>query len=84
MTYYEITKKLLGLISPIGETHTDECRYKNLEETIEVVDGLLYDISNVSVCTNRPEASMSKAGKRAKEFLQQIADEIGPAQPKED
>lgn len=76
MTNYDFIKKILGVIQPWGETRTDEQRYENLEATIKVVDKLLYDIYDVSKDANRHEASMAKAGKRAKAFLQQLADYI--------
>ena len=76
MTLHEITKKLTGEIQPVGETHTDERRFKNLEEAIELCDRLLFDIGETARFADRPEASMSKAGKRAKEFMEQVRDEI--------
>jgi len=74
MTNYDVIKKLIGPIQPIGESNTDEIRYKNLQETILVVDKLLADIWNVSGDSERVEASIKKAGKTAKQFLQDIKD----------
>ena len=76
MTIYDVTKKLTGDIRPVGESHTDERRFKNLEEAIELCDRLLFDIAEIARFADRPEASMSKSGKRAKEFMEQVRDEI--------
>ena len=70
MTNYDVVKKLIGNIQPIGAAHIDEERLKNLKETIDLVELLLSDISNVAREASRQEASMKKAGIYAKEYLQ--------------
>jgi DUF1009 family protein len=69
---YEVAKKLLGPIEPVGETRTDDERYENLEATIEVVNKLLFDIAQVAVNKDRVEHSMKKAGERAQKFLNEV------------
>lgn len=72
MTPYEIITKLVGPIHPVGESHTDGKRFKNLEETIDLVESLLFDLEEVAGNANRQEHSLNKAGKRAKEFLEEL------------
>ena len=69
MTNYDVVKKLLGDISPVGETNTDNDRYDNLKETIELVDSLLENIYEVSFFENRVEYSMKRSGELASKFL---------------
>jgi len=78
MTNYDVITKLIGRISPIGETNEDEKRYQNLLATIDVVSTLLHDISIVEPCKHKVEYSMKKAGEKASEFLSFIATEYAP------
>lgn len=48
MTNIDIVRKLIGPVMPVGETHIDEERLKNLQELINLVEGLLYDIDDVA------------------------------------
>lgn len=70
---YEVIKKLIGKIYPVGESHTDEIRYENLLEMLSLIDRLLFDVNTVANHRTNHQASMAKAGKRAKEFLNDIA-----------
>lgn len=72
MEMYDVVKKLLGPIEPVGETNTDDKRYKNLEDTITLIDKLLFDINQITPNATRDEASMKKAGKKAIQFLSEI------------
>lgn len=72
MDYYEIVKKLVGPIKPVGETHTDDKRYINLEKTIGLISELLADIKDLEYYAKRQEWSMKKAGKRAEKFFNEI------------
>lgn len=72
---YEVSKKLIGPVLPVGETHTDERRYENLEKMIELANLLLWDIREVSKNKDRHEASMKKAGTLADEFLNSIKED---------
>lgn len=70
---YEVVKKLIGPIDPIGATHVDEPRYNNLVIMTELVDKLLSDINRVGYNNkNRVEHSMQKAGKFADKFFDDI------------
>jgi hypothetical protein len=72
MTYYDIIKKLIGEIKPVGETNTDNIRLNNLIETIIIVEKLLFDISKIANCRNNHQYSMKKAGEKAYNFLKSI------------
>jgi len=73
MTVYDVVKKLIGEIEPVGETNTDNKRYENLTKTIELVDLLIDNIIDVSVYSARTEHSMNKVGKKAAEYLLQLS-----------
>jgi len=72
MTTYEVVNKLIGPIKPVGETHTDNDRFINLNNMIQLVDMLLFDIAQVAQLHNRGEYSINMAGNRAKEWLQEL------------
>lgn len=76
MTHYEIVKRLIGPIIPIGDTNADRDRYKNLEDTIDLVDRLIFDINDAGLSHNRPEASMKKIGETANKYLEDLKDSI--------
>lgn len=66
---YELVKKLIGPIKGVGETNADADRLRNLEETIQLTDRLLFNISNVANDRYRTEWSLQALGKRAHKFL---------------
>lgn len=66
---YEVTKKLIGPINPIGDSSVDAERLKNLDEMIVLLDQLMFDMRQVAQNATRQEASMKKAGERAKNFI---------------
>ena len=72
MTLYDIVKKIIGPIEPIGMSEVDEKNYLNLEETIDLVDKLLFDLNIVASHKDSYEHSVSKAGKLANNFLREI------------
>ena len=70
MTNYDIVKKLIGEINPVGETNTDEIRFKNLQNMALLVEHLLHDINKVSYDNiKREELSIKKAALFAQKFL---------------
>jgi len=70
MTYYEIVKKLIGEINPIGETNVDKIRFENLKVMAELVNELIIAIDNVAYNNkNRHEYSIKKAAEFAEKFL---------------
>ena len=69
MDIYEIVKKLVGPINPIGETNADNDRFENLKATTELIDRLLFDIDDVACrYKNNHQASMKKASVFAANF----------------
>ena len=72
MEIYDVVKKLVGEIKPIGETNEDNRRFKNLKVMSDLVDRLIYDIDNVAAGNNSYMDSIKKAGKFADEFLTQL------------
>lgn len=66
---YELVRKLNGSIKPVGMSHIDSTNYKNLENIIGLIEQLFFDLNNVAKYKDRPEYSMSKAGKKADECL---------------
>jgi hypothetical protein len=76
MNIYQVTKKLIGSIEPIGETNTDNRRYENLDIHIYTVEKLLYDLTELSFERNRHEHSIKKAGERAYKYIKSLAEEL--------
>ena len=72
MTSYDVVKKLIGEINPIGETHEDSRRLENLENMITLVDHLLSDIDAVALNKGKPEFSLNKAGTVASEYFDDL------------
>lgn len=73
MTYYEIVKKLIGPIDPVGETNEDDKRFKNLEALCELVDELVSDIAYVEdINSESHRCSENRAGLFASKFLDRL------------
>jgi hypothetical protein len=72
MDIYGIVKKLIGEIEPIGDSSVDEKRYDNLLEYCLLIERLLQDIKDVTYYKDKVEYSMSKSGKRANDFIDEI------------
>ena len=69
---YDVVKKLLCEINPVGETNEDNKRFENLQETIDLVRMLIYNIREVSVNKDRHEHSMREAGFKAQSFMNEL------------
>lgn len=67
---YEVVKKLVGPIDPIGCSGTDEQRLKNLLELTNCVDRLIWDIHEI-LRRNKDhyEASRLKAADHCAKFF---------------
>ncbi len=73
MTNYDVIKKLIGKINPIGESNTDAARFKNLEELTSLVENLITDIDDMAFNNKDAyEFSVKKAANHATEFLNRI------------
>lgn len=69
---YELNKKLLGPLEPVGETNCDDGRFENLKQTLKLLVQLLDDIEEVATNSDSHEFSVSRAGKEAKQFLDDL------------
>lgn len=69
MTHKDIVLKLIGPISPVGESGADEERLENLKKLCDLVDGLMFEIDHVASHKDRYEYSVKKAGEYADNFL---------------
>ena len=77
MTVYDVVKKLIGEINPIGETNEDARRFENLEKMVILVDTLIGEIDKVAANNkNRQEYSLKKSGQFADKYLK---DDLGIA-----
>jgi hypothetical protein len=75
MTNYDVVKKLVGAINPVGETNTDNERFENLKEMTHLVEMLIIDIDRVATNNqNRHEFSLKRAGDFASKFM---TDDLG-------
>lgn len=71
-----VVYRLVGDITPLGETNTDNARFESLKELAELVQDLVWDLREVSRYADRPEYSMKRAGEYAKNALELIAGEM--------
>jgi len=75
MTNYDVVKKLVGQIRPIGETNEDNRRFGNLESMTLLVNLLVQDIDQIVYENkNRQDGSIKKAVDFADKFLK---DDLG-------
>jgi hypothetical protein len=79
MDYYEVVKKLIGTIEPIGDSSIDERIFKNLKKMIDLVDMMIIDLEEIVPMRFRQEASIKKAGLEVnryfnglKEYLEEV------------
>jgi len=72
-TNFQIVKKLIGPINPVGETHTDGDRLENLRQMCDLCEKMIVAINEVAYKnSDRVEHSMKEAGKHAQFFLNEI------------
>lgn len=69
MTNYHVVKKLIGPITPIGETTEDNRRFDNLEQMCKLMWEIHTAIKEVSLYKDEPEYSLKRTGKYAQVFL---------------
>jgi hypothetical protein len=72
MEVYDVVKKLVGEIAPIGETNADNARFENLKAMTELVDKLLSDIDEVANRKTSHSYSIKRAGEYASAFFDRI------------
>lgn len=70
MELFDIVLKLTGQVRPVGESHEDDRRFENLKELLELMKQLHVLVDDIATTNkNRPEFSMSRAGKECDEYL---------------
>ena len=74
MTHHEIVKKLIGPIMPVGESHADEDRFRNLQDHIDLVDDLVRELHSVADLGERYEASIKRSAAEARAALNGLRD----------
>lgn len=74
MTNFDVVKKLIGEIRPVGETNEDNKRFENLQAMCKLMDEIDTEIKNVAWdFRNRNEYSIKKAVEYADNFLKHKA-----------
>ena len=74
---YEVVSKLIGPVSTVGETRTDDIRFENLKDLIALADKLIDDICDVArYDRNRHEYSRKRSGDYASAYLKRLHSEI--------
>ena len=76
LTAEDMVMRVVGPIEPTGEHYTDKERLQNLENLLELVDRLVFNIDQLRVFADRPEASIALIGKRARSFMEDLSDAI--------
>ena len=73
MEMYDVVRKLVGAIEPVGETTADERRFDNIKELTELVERLLSDINEVAWrYRNNHQYSMKRASRYAQDFIDNL------------
>jgi hypothetical protein len=73
---YEITKKLTGIIEPVGDASRDGERLINLEDTILLTERLIDDIIYVARNKMAYESSVKASGVRADRFITELRERL--------
>lgn len=70
MELFDVVMKLTGSIEPVGETHTDDKRFVNLQVLLKLMRELHIEVERVATENKeRQEFSMARAGKECDEYL---------------
>ena len=79
-TIADVTIKLIGSITPVGETHTDDMRLRNLQVLENVMNILLDEILLEALpAISRDEFSMRRSGRYAFRMIEHMRDVITDA-----
>ena len=76
MEFIDIIIRLIGNINPVGETNIDNERLNNLKIWIDNTDDMISELKVLSENKNSSQRSVSRAGKLAQEFLDNLAIEL--------
>ena len=74
---FDVTKRLLGEITPYGDTAIDEIRYQNLVDTIELTEKLIDEIIMVARYKGDHLFSRNKMGTTADVFISALREQFG-------
>ena len=76
MKIKEIVQKLVGSITPAGESNLDTKRLENLKIMCGLIEDLVYEVNYVSRNKDRYESSMKVMGEYADKFLRNLKEEL--------
>lgn len=71
-TILEVTRNLIGMTEPYGDSGIDIERTENLDKLIYVVEELVSDIEKVAVNKDRHEGSMRIMGEKAHKTMEDL------------
>lgn len=67
---YDVVRKLIGDVEPVGETHIDNIYYENLQQLTALTEQLLTDIWSIEAqYKNNHQYSMKRASEHCARFL---------------
>ncbi len=66
---YSVVQKLVGSVTPVGDSSIDHKRFENLKTLTGLVDQLVRDIDAVSTGSTAHQHSIKKAAEFAGDFL---------------
>jgi len=69
---YEVVRKLIGPIYPVGETHTDDKRFENLKEMTALIEDLVQDLFGLDAERASHQFSVKRAADYASDFVKNL------------
>lgn len=75
-TTHKIIRRIIGEITPIGESREDEKRLYNLSETNILICNLLDEIIDVARYKDSQEASVKRIGRLADDCITEIRERL--------
>ena len=77
MEIYDVVKKLIGEIEPVGSSHIDKERFENLKVMISLLNKILTDLECIRYDNqNMQEDSIKQCVKCIEDFYKYIAKEF--------
>ena len=73
MTNFDIVKKLIGDIHPVGETYTDEERFENIRAMALLAEEIIAELEKEIKNDDRYEYSIKRSGTFTKNGLKTLA-----------
>jgi len=74
MDIYEIVKKLVGEIEPVGASHIDKHTFENLKVMTDLVDKLHTDLDNIAY---QNKDAKEESIKQSVDFINKFFDRLG-------